>query len=325
MHTKEILNVSRLALFMLFIACSACGQGKSTLPVDKSQVAFEFQYIYKAGETSVSAIDLKDVPNGSKLPNGYTPLANKTFNIKNDAIVSGETMVTVAVPVASQEEFQKVRILTLIFNELNPSGVEWHDCTIGRPKFPSEEEEELPESEKERRAKFFPDFAKKQISCGSLEPIGPNNYFALGIQTMLPPTEPATQITTKLESTNKSPENGETIYILAFKNTGKNSVSEVNFHSNFDDDTMLVAVRPGQGRCQKSKLGISYGSVVCYLGPLAQGATANVEFVSQPGKMGGLSPRPRPNFNWWIEGFVKQNPNDSTQLVNKFTFEPIAN
>jgi hypothetical protein len=291
---------------------------------EQDEAKVEFEYIGKSGVTTIQRIALNSVPNGSRLPTGYTLLADKTYNIKNDAIEYGETIVSFKVPVASKEQFQKVRILKLRPNELNPSGFEWNDCTIAGPDFPYQQDEAPPESRKERIAKFFPDYSNKQISCGLPDRLEPDNYFALSLQTSQPPTEPVTQIVTKLESVIKSPESAETAYTLSFRNTGKKSVSEVNFYSHFDDDSILVAAKPGQGRCQKAQLGSSTGSVVCHLGALAQGATVNVQFIARPSRSGGMTPRPRPNFNWLIQGVVKENPDDSTLPVNSFTFEPIV-
>ena len=315
------IAISILTAFLL--SATACAQVAREQSANKNNVAVEFEYIYRAGETTVEAIDLKRIPNGSRLPNGYTLLGNQTFNIKTSAIVSGETIVSVKVPVSNKVEFQNVRILKLTSYELNPGGFEWYDCTIGTQKFPSGEGEEPSESDKQRRARVFPDFDKKQIACATLDGFEKDNYFALVLQTGLRPTEPATQITTRLQATKTVPENGETTYILSFTNTGKKSVSEVNFYSFFDDDSMIVVANPGQGQCEKAKHRVSLDSVVCHLGPLERGATTKVEFISRPSTMGGLA-RGRKNIKWLIEGFVKEHPDDSTQAVNKFTFETIA-
>jgi hypothetical protein len=324
MHTREIFDVSRVILSVLLIASSACGQSNRTPLADKDEVKVEFEFLGKAGETTIHVINLNSVPNGSRLPTGYALLANRTYNIKSNVVEYGETIVSFKVPVDSKEQFQKVRILKRVFNELNPSGVEWHDCTIAGPDFPYKQDKEPSESRKERIAKFFPDFSNKQISCGLYDRLEPDNYFALGLQTGQPPIEPVTQIVTRLEEALKSP-NGETTYTLSFRNAGKKSVSEVNFYSHFDQDSILVAANPGQGQCQKAQLGSSTGSVVCHLGALAQGSAVKVEFIARAGNASGMTPRPRPNFNWLIEGVVKENPDDSTLPGNSFTFEPIAN
>jgi hypothetical protein len=320
---RLLLNLKMIVIFLATVS-SACAQMNRRELTDQDDAKVEFEFLGKSGETTVQLIDLKNVPNGTRLPTGYSLLANKAYNIKNTAIEYGETVVSFKVPVASKEQFQTVRILKLRFNELNPSGFEWGDCTIAGPDFPYLREDASSESRKERIAKFSPDFSKKQISCGLDDRLEPDNYFALSTQTSQLPTEPVTQIVTKLESSVNSTESAETTYILSFRNAGNKSVSEVNFYSHFDDDSILVSANPGKGRCRKATLGSSTGSVVCHLGALTQGATVNVEFIARPSRMGGLTPRPRPNFNWLIEGFVKENPDDSTLPLNGFTFEPVA-
>jgi hypothetical protein len=324
MLSNKLFNFSKISIFVLIIVNSACGQQKLTEITDKNEVKVDFEFIGKPGEVKPYMIDLKSIPNGSKLPSGYQLLANKSYDIKNDVIEYGETILTFKLPLNNKVEFQNARILRLTSNELNPNGFEWQDCTITGQDWIYEQEKEPSESRKERIFKFLPDFSKKQISCAPQDRLQPDNYFVSTLQTQTPPNQPVTNILTKLERAEHSSERDETIYVVSFKNAGRRAVSELNFYSHFDDDTKLVTIKPNQGRCQRSRFGTGAGSVVCYLGPLAPDASAVVEFIAQPSNFGGSTKTGQLNIDWLIEGFVKENPDDSNWSINSFRFRSLA-
>jgi len=312
-----------LALFAVGFSAtaSACAQLSLRPLADKEEVKVDINYFFKQGRTAPYSIDLKNIPNGSRLPNGYEFLTARSYDVKvDDLIEGGTTMVTFKVPINDAEDFKKIRVLHLTNWELNSSGYEWVDCTVPRIH---ENSSEPSDSLEGREGKFFPDFGTKRISCALDERLRPDNYFVLVRRTQQPKTEARDQIQLKLELEERAPETGQTRYVVSFKNVGERAYAEVNTYSIFEIDTTVVSYKPQKGRCQSSDFVSRSATIVCYLGPLRPGETTSLEIVGAPSGMASQVAG-QPNREWTIEGIAKEHPDDSYFGVGVFgMFEPL--
>jgi len=310
------------AILLLVFPASACSQSSLREITDENEISVGFDQVYKSGPIKKYSVSLKDVPDSIPVPNGYQVLENKSYVVRTQAVVSGDTVVSFRVLVKSEEEFKNVRVLRLITNEMNPSGFEWADCTI-RPDAPPDgnKKRNAPKYD-ERLIKFFPNYSQKRVSCVS-DDIKSDNYFVVTRLNQPEPKETFTQIKVELEDVTNSPNSGEMVYLISFRNMGDKDLAEVNFISVFDVDSKLSSIKPSQGKCKASPWAASDGSATCYLGPISAGASASVEFRGAPsGTTGKYGPQ-KPNEGWSIDGVMKEHPNDPNWQVNWFRFAPI--
>jgi hypothetical protein len=301
------LKILWILLMFLFVWNQACAQLAGGRSVDKDEVKVDVEFIGKAGEISTSLVDLKAIPNGSRLPNEYQIVANKSYRLKTDLIEYGEPIITFKVPINSEKEFRKVRVLRLTATDKNPSGYEWSDCTITDEQWLYDQDKEPSEARKTRIFKYLPDALNKLISCAP-DRLVDDNYFAVALLTQPTLEGAAPAINVKLEKPEETPQQGKKHYRVSFTNVTKTHLAEVNFYSHFDADTrfdsgaVIDPYKASQGTCRPSKQGSSYGSIVCYFGPLAPNATAYLDLYAES----GFADEPALNKAWEIYGWAKK-------------------
>jgi len=271
---------------------------------DPGEVVVSIQYLGKRGKTNAYRIPFARIPHHRNIPNDYQLLGGASYEITTDAIDFGDTIVTFRAQVNSLEEFQRLRILELKEYELDESGYIWRDCTLGDNGFLIEPSRAYDEW----LSKFSPNFENKQISCALTDRFESNNYFAIAFSNnkYVPvPTEIATEVVR-----NEPTSNNQTLYTLSLKNIGDHRLEQVNFNSTFDVDTAVVSFKSEQGRCQRTDFGSSFGSIVCYVGPLAPGQATSVELIAERSRLGGLDPAKKFNEAWTIMGVAKARDDD---------------
>ncbi len=308
----------------------ACSQPKLIELPANDKITIDFEHVYKLGATKKYSIQISNIPNAPPIPNAYKLLESRSYFIKTDTIASGDTIFTFNSSAGSEGEFNKVHILELIPNEINPSGYEWKDCTVTNEEWLNPVDEYISVDRKARMRKFLPSYPQKRISC-MLDELKNDNYLVVSTQVATAPAEPFTQLKVSLDDTRPSATKGETIYRLSFKNTGSKTLSEVNFLSSFDTDSSVSLTKPSQGNCRKSERGSGYDNIVCYLGALAPGMTATVELGRTSSGMGNGRPPlaknqapPPANFGWSISGFIKDSPDSPNWPANRFWLDPLA-
>lgn len=308
----------------------ACAQSSLVEIKDPNELTVKFEFLGKAGETKKYHINLKDIPNAPPIPTGYKSI-NKGYYVKTEAIPYDNPMLTFKLPIGTEEEFKRARILALEEFELNPIGSQWIDCTI-TPEWwdrlaKARAQAGLGDRVKENAeiAKLFPDFSQRTLRCddGSFKSRGYFGYYAAVVETQAEPTSPFTQLKVGLDNVKTSVKAGETVYTISFKNIGAKDIAELNFLSDFDDDSKVTSIQPSQGKCKRAKRGSISGSTVCHLGKLASGTTATVEFRREPNGMHLANPKQKENQLWRIEGGFKERPEDQYWESTSFTFQPI--
>lgn len=311
---------------LTFSSHIACAQKKTTEITNDNLVTLDFQFVGKRGETKKYLIDLKDVPGRKGIPNEFKIIENQIYNIKTQTIPFGSTIFTFVVPVNNPENFNKLRVLHLTSNELNPDGIEWRNCTVVsediRKAFDINVFEDI---RKEGNAKFLPNYAEKKISC-AVSPIKSDEYFAIAFQSQPAPTKPFTDIEIKAEKVDqKASPNNQRVYKVTFKNVGNKDVGEINFYSNFNPDTEVKSVNSSQGSCQ-APINPGPEHPICHLGKLPRGNIITVEFttVETYARRDTLELGFEANKGWDIRAIIKEHPNDSLWSANFFWYEPFA-
>lgn len=304
---------------LLILAASACGQKGLTELKDNTELSIAYDRLGKQGGVKKYLVDLKDVPGATELPSAYTRIENKSYYVRIDAIYYGKPVFTFKLPVQNELDFNKIRVLTLSRNSLNPSGYEWIDCSILSQDWINPPADVQPER-KEKMLKLVPNYVEKTVSC--MTDFKADNYFAAVFQKQDQPKAPISKIDFTLEKTAGSDLTGSTVYTVSVKNTGDKDIGEVNFRSDFDYDFTLTHIKSSQGNCQLAQNRAKGDSDSCYLGGLRAGAITTIEFTGV--SAGTQSGEPRtPNLNWEIYGYMKAAPNDPNWPINRFSFNPL--
>src|SRR5215213_7011473 len=116
-------------LLLLFVQTTSCQtRGKDISNSDDLKIKFQFPA--KLGATKKFLISSKDVSPSIPAPTSYTLLNNGVFLIQTEIIDLGNPTLTVKVPVNSPSDFQKIRVLRLVNDDMEPRGYRWSDCTV---------------------------------------------------------------------------------------------------------------------------------------------------------------------------------------------------
>ncbi len=310
----------------------ACAQSSLVEIKDPNELTVKFEFLGKAGETKKYHINLRDIPKAPAIPTGYAFL-NKGYYVRTSAVPYSSPLLAFKVPINSESEFRKVRILKLAEFEMEPIGNRWVDCTITPEWWAEESKHRGAEAEEEAKAKanlesakLYPDFSQRSLRCEDRsfsQDNVPSGYFVLVLETQAPPIEAFTEIKVSFESEKPSAKPGETVYTISFRNVGNKDIAELNFRSDFASDSRVTFSQPSQGSCKKAIRGSLNGSSVCHLGSLAAGKMATVEFGREDSGMPADSRAKKSNQSWRIEGGFKERPQDQFGEPNAFAFRPI--
>jgi len=316
---------------LLMIVVTSCSPQGLVEITNKQDVLVRFEYVYQKGDTKLYQLRLAGIPDAQHIPNAYEPVDGKNYLVRSQAIVSGDTVVSIAVPARDETEFKSFRLLKLDENifQFQPGGRIWSDCTVkmrSAKDLPQDLSDEAAarsyvEGYNQAMAEFMPNYGARKLSCLADTYGGSGDqYIVLVKQVKQPPIKPFTTIKILLADERKETTIGETTYVLSVTNSGESNAAEVNFRSDFDQDTQLISVTPGQGGCNRARSGGD--STVCYLGPLATHKTALVEFkVKVHVTSGSDKPQRR---TWEISGDAKENPDDLIWPVNVFRATPLT-
>ena len=318
-----------LALFQV-----ACAQRGLTEVVSKDEISIEFQHPAKIGETRKYTLNLKDVPNGQRLPNAYKLIENRTYYIKTETIDLGDSRISFKVPINNEEEFKKVRVLRLTKNEMTPGGYEWRDCTVlplaielqhipDNLKSSPEYKESLDRRGLEESPQI-PNFSKQTVACKFNDVhIQQDEYFSIVVETQPPPTKPFTDLKLTVDSEQWDSKHENVTYRITFKNTGTKDIGELIFRSSFQIDTTYVSVKPERGKCIFTKY--SSGGAICFMGDLPVDASVSAELKGVPSGMSGTVNPERPNLYWDVDVDIKEHPDDPIWTSNRISFRPFGN
>jgi len=235
-----------------------------------------FAQLFKEGPTEYTHVGTGALKNAPPLPTGYTLYRDRVYEVKTQAIITASFNITVFnVPsLQHQNEFKKLAILHLKYDELSPADKSWEEITL------------LPEYAEEMVFRFIPKakYDSLQPNFNSRLIAGISDYFGLFAITFAPDSEPERtqpfpEVVLKATS---SPEPArpaqEVTHTLVFTNQGIGAAAEVNVREVLDADLDFISVRPTQGHCkQKRALNI----VTCHLGPLAGKASATITIVTR--------------------------------------------
>lgn len=277
----------RFVSFVLVAVGLACGQQGMTQIKDNEEASFRFEWVYKKGETKLYRLSTAAIPGAPNLPNSYRVLEGQRFLLHSSSTVSGDTVVTIKVPVTSEAEFGKLVLLSLEKNtfELEEGGNIWSECTVVRRSssdlpqdLTDEAAKSFVEGYNERMSHFMPDLKAKKLSC-LLDQYGGNDQYLIVAQRVKERTRtPFTEIVASVIDKKVDAASSETIFTLSVKNTGNVDAAAINFRSDFEPFTRVVSVTPKQGSCRGAKDGGTYSSSVCYLGPVAAQQSVEVQF-----------------------------------------------
>lgn len=292
-----------------------------------NDLTVKFEHPATRGTTKIFLVDGKAVPKSVPLPNGYTLIDGRIYQVSTDVIDLGSPTVIAKLPSMSKAEFEQVRILRIIPEETEPAGYTWSDCTISlssalewQDRDPQFREADFESQYRERYAGSFPDFAAKTVSCSKDFRWMPDEYIAITRQAKLLPTKRFTDILIRLVSIDTSSP-GQTSYQIVVENRGPKDAAQVNLATTFDVNASVISIKTTAGRCQSRPPG--YSGDVCHLGPLKAGDSITINFVAAPSGMeGSYDPAPF-NFNWEIDAFFKEHDRDLVWPVNVTRFQPL--
>jgi hypothetical protein len=315
----RMVNSARVMWLVLACMSAGCGRWNVTTIGEQEAATISFEFIGKAGTTTQYYADPKLA---ISVPNGYRLVGEKLYYIETSVIPYGETILTFKTRIINEDDFRKVRILTLSPSEIPSSGYVWQDCTLQAP--PDSDDRDDPQIAAERRerlSRFTPNFQSQTVSCNAKE-FGSENYFAVVVDTLDAQNQPISHIEGSLDKVELSPDGATTTYQVSIKNTGPSDVSEVSLYSHFDDDSKVDSVVPSQGNCKKANFGSTLGSVVCHLGAIQSGSKVVMEFIGSPRKAATLPHSTTRNSGWEIWIYVQVKPGDRIWPSNELLFIP---
>jgi uncharacterized protein DUF11 len=218
--------------------------------------------------TRVGAQALKDAP---PFPTGYLLFKDLVYKIKTEAGIAGSQITVFRITsAASETEFGKLAILHLEEDEMSPSGYSWAEVTVS----PGGWDEHFHFVPKAQYQAHIPDFKSRRLAAMTHE------FGTFAVAIMPPPAQQPPGSFTKFEVTvpvsNPDPVPiGEVAnHKIILQNKGPNSAAEVNVKIELNPDFTDVSATSSQGNCKSSTA--SKGRMLCYLGAMSAGATANI-------------------------------------------------
>jgi hypothetical protein len=330
-NMTKILTLLLLPVLALLIGLYGAACAQKPVVSDPNEVTIDFKHPATPVDMKKRLISLNEIPDSSTLPNPFQLVGNRSYLIESKTIDLGMPIVTVKVPVDSEEEFKKLRILRRVENELSESGYEWRDCTVSRDprtradlKVDSPEYQEHLKSYERYYSKYFPDYSVRTISCEMKpERLKPEEYFAVVRQIDAPPVKAFTDLKLSVLETAPSAPGKETTYKMSFTNGGQKNIGSVTIRSIFESDIRVTFYTPSKGTCNvPRKLGNP--RVICFLGELGVGETTTLELRGTPTgfKASGLPGEPS-NRGWVVDAVILERANDPLWTVNYFLFQPL--
>ena len=235
-------------------AAGASGGASSSASVEDGPKSLTYEFGYREGTTTSTPFDPNIV---GPLPQGYAHFNNVGYEIKTEAVGSGNLVVTFTVPsVTSQAAFNNLRILQAEHDPFNPKGAIWADHTILAPD---------PQA---------PDFATRTIRVRTSH-LG---LFVIASLTNQPVNPKTANIAVSAEdSPDPIVAGNDLTYTLNVSNLGPDAATQVGLVNNLSPDVSFVSVSPVNVDCK-----FDQGSVYCNLGALGVGATKTISIVVKP-------------------------------------------
>ncbi|MGZ5434557.1 MAG: DUF11 domain-containing protein [Pyrinomonadaceae bacterium] len=293
LQVLQLRSSAILAMVFLVAANSACAQektkrmvpgpsAKELVPESPSEgedgvSRIIFAQLFKEGSTEYTHVGTGALKNVPPLPTGYSLYKDRVYDVKTQAIITASFNITVfnVSSLQNEHEFKKLAVLHLKSDEMSPADKSWEEITLFTENVDERIFHYIP---KAKYDSLQPDFKSKRIA-------GISDQFGIFAIAFAPESEPGERFPEVVLKTKSSPEpvqvGQEVTHTLTFTNKGVTSAAEVNIREVLDAELDYVSVVPSQGVCKQKR---AANIVVCHLGVLPSGASAEIRLVARARK-----------------------------------------
>ncbi|MFL6227225.1 MAG: hypothetical protein ACJ741_00435 [Pyrinomonadaceae bacterium] len=222
-------------------------------------VSVTYAQLFKEGEAHVAPLDERQLRQLPLLPTGYRLFKGLAFYLQTAVVASGNNIVVFHVPSAtSQQEFGKLRILHLEYDELSPTGTSWLDTTVIPDRWQGGY---IPLIKKESYVKLSPDFPRRMISS-IVDEFGTFIIASLEHTEAPPAGRPFTEVGVDVQVSPRAVRPGQEVtYTFTVSNRGDREAGYIGFIHPLDPNMELISFSSEGGTCKESTQ--STGRVVC--------------------------------------------------------------